>query len=44
VRVEALVRGDDDAATARVLDDFAARVAQDRRAVLRDAAQRGADL
>jgi EpsI family protein len=44
VRVEALVRGDDDAATARVLDDFAARVAQDLPAVLRDAAQRGADL
>lgn len=34
VRVEALVRGDDDAAAARVLDDFAARVAADLPGVL----------
>ncbi len=38
VRVEALVRGGDDAATARVLDDFAARVARRLPGVLAAAA------
>lgn len=42
VRVEALVRGDDDEAAARVLDDFAARVAAELPDVLAAAAGGGA--
>lgn len=42
VRVEALVRGDDDAQAARALDDFAARVAADLPRVLAGAADAGA--